>query len=146
MSKISFFDNLAQKARTPNKLGPDNKPYLDQIITPETPKLGPDNNFTTHIYIYINQTNTHPPISKSVPFTPPFPKANWPFARTRKEVANGDAIWWPSYRCMPQNRKDEDKTWHEEGGEPRGQDHVKHKCRLSLSLSHFFSTECIHVL
>ena len=27
-------------------------PFLDQIITPETPKLGPDNNFTVYIYIY----------------------------------------------------------------------------------------------
>ena len=36
-----------------NKLGPDNGPTLDQIRTYETPKLGPDNNFTACIYIYI---------------------------------------------------------------------------------------------
>ena len=34
------------------KLGPDNNPYLDQIIIPETPKLGPDD-----IYIYIAEAS-----------------------------------------------------------------------------------------
>ena len=36
------------------QFGPDNDPHtLDQIMTPEKPKLGPDNNFTTYIYICI---------------------------------------------------------------------------------------------
>ena len=42
-----------------NDLGPDNNPYLPylaQTITPEEAKLGPDNNFTTYIYIH---THTH---------------------------------------------------------------------------------------
>ena len=39
--------------RLQNKLGPDNDPYLDQIITPETTKLGPDNDFTAYAYTYI---------------------------------------------------------------------------------------------
>ena len=41
--------------RLKNKHGPDNNPYLDQIITPERAKLGPGN-INTHlciIYIYI---------------------------------------------------------------------------------------------
>ena len=36
-----------------NQLGPDNNIDLAQIITLETPKLGPDNIFTAYIYIYI---------------------------------------------------------------------------------------------
>ena len=35
------------------QLGPDNNTYLAQIITPKMAKLGPDNNFTANIYIYI---------------------------------------------------------------------------------------------
>ena len=35
------------------QLGPDNNTYLAQIITPKMAKLGPDDNFTAHIYIYI---------------------------------------------------------------------------------------------
>ena len=34
-----------------NQLGPDNNPYLAQIITPEKAKLGPD---STYIYTYIH--------------------------------------------------------------------------------------------
>ena len=40
-----------------NRVGPDNNPYLAQIITPEKARLGPDNNFTKkktkYIYIYM---------------------------------------------------------------------------------------------
>ena len=39
--------------RLEKQLGPDNNTYLAQIITPEMAKLGPDNNFTVYIYIYI---------------------------------------------------------------------------------------------
>ena len=56
------------KNKLKNKFGPDTNPYLDQIITPEAPKLGPDNNFTAninkyinkHIYIYILELKTGP--------------------------------------------------------------------------------------
>ena len=34
-----------------DKLVPDNNPYLDQIITPERAKLGPDTNFTIYMYV-----------------------------------------------------------------------------------------------
>ena len=36
-----------------NKLGPVNDPTLDQIMTPQKAKLGPENNFTAYTYIYI---------------------------------------------------------------------------------------------
>ena len=36
-----------------NRLGQDNNPYWDQMITPDAPKLGPDKNFTAYMYIYI---------------------------------------------------------------------------------------------
>ena len=43
------------------QLGPDNNPYLDQIITPEPPQLGPENNFSQHIYIYTHTyVHTYP--------------------------------------------------------------------------------------
>ena len=50
-----------------NDLGPDNNPYLAQIITPEKAKLGPDNNFTaciyTYIYIYVVESKICPKIA-----------------------------------------------------------------------------------
>ena len=39
------------KQSAKNDLGPDNNPYLAQIITLDKAKLGPDNNFTSHKYM-----------------------------------------------------------------------------------------------
>ena len=36
-----------------NDLGPVNNPYLDQFITIKKAKLGPVNNFTAYVYIYM---------------------------------------------------------------------------------------------